>query len=112
MTKKIKFTYAAVMVLLVAGAILEAHFECYYAAGIFVLSVVWLLLCYKQARIICEYDKALGESIAREMIAKKLNAELRERVQKAEQDYQALLADTPARGAKGRFTKRENTKNE
>lgn len=112
MTKKIKFAYIAVMALFVAGAILEVYWGCYYAAGIFALSAIWLLQCYKLSKLIGKYDKALAESMARERIAKNLNAELRERAQKAEQDYKALLADTPARGAKGRFTKRENTKNE
>ena len=57
-------------------------------------------------------DTKLNESTTREKIAVQELAKMRKQKDEAERKYQELLDDTPARGARGRYIKRENAKTE
>lgn len=114
MNKKLKFCYFAVMAItgtLCIGCAINGK---YVGAIINGLTLVWLINTYFltrdlfQAYTHIEYlCKELHESDERELIlAQKLNETL-DRAQNAETKLQQMIDDTPARGADGRYVKRE-----
>ena len=126
MNKKIKIAYTMLIALNAVVLIVELLTARYVGAIISANNIVWLLACFMLTNLIFKQDALINEllrlhdeactryreSAAREKIAAQTIAELRDRAQNAEQAYQALLEDTPARGDNGKFKKRESNESE
>lgn len=113
MTTKIKIVFFTVMTLNAGVAIYCACKGEWALASINGLSVLWMVTFWWTERfvqkLIRELElcfKDLAESDKRECIRQKEFNEMRSRAEVAERAYKELLNDTPARGAKGRYTKR------
>lgn len=113
MTTKTKIVFFTVMTLNAGVAIFCACKGEWALAAINGLSVLWMATFWGMERfiqkLIRELEfcfKDLAESDKRERIRQKEFNEMRSRAEVAERAYKELLNDTPARGAKGRYTKR------
>lgn len=125
MNKKLKFCYFAVMALLAVVCIVDIATARNLCAAISGVSVFWVGVCYVLAKAICEQEAEikdwmneyytmkdsleieLSEALAREERHQQELAKMRERAQNAEKQLQQMIDDTPARGADGRYVKRE-----
>ena len=125
MDKKLKIAYWIVGVLTAIVCIVDIATAKYLGAAISGISTVWLVVCYVLAKTICEQEahikdwmneyysmkdsleKELSEALAREKLHHQEFAKMRERAQNAEIKLQQMIDDTPARGADGRYVKRE-----
>lgn len=113
MTTKIKIVFFIVMTLNAGVAIFCACKGEWALVAINGLTVLWMVTFWLMEgfiqKLIRELEfcyKDLAESDKRERIRQKEFNEMRSRAEVAERAYKELLNDTPARGAKGRYTKR------
>lgn len=127
MKKKINIAYYIVIALNAVVCIVDIATARYFGAAILSLTTIWLFLCFSLTKLIWKKDALINElmlqiakadeklkdgetklkeSTSREKIAVMELAKMRQRKDEAERKYRELLDDTPARGEKGRFVKR------
>lgn len=114
MNKTLKFCYFAAMVItgiLCVGCAINGK---YVGAIVNGFTLVWLINTYFLIRSLLQaythienLRKELHESDERECILTRKLKETLDRAQNAEKQLQQMIDDTPARGADGRFVKRE-----
>lgn len=122
MNKKLKIAYWVVMALNAIVFVVDIITANFFEAILPGFSIIWLFICYRLAKTICEQDSliekllkllkddasTIDECLKREKIHHQEFAKMRERAESAEKQLQQMIDDTPARGKDGRYIKREN----